>query len=62
MFERRTTESHLLCAVNRADCEQRVSLPWNWQGLPVAFGDAVIDGHTLVIPPYNCAIITKTIQ
>ena len=62
MFERRSAKSHLLCAVNRADCEQRVSLPWNWQSLPVAFGDAVIDGHTLVIPPYNCAIITKTIQ
>ncbi|MBQ2940484.1 MAG: DUF3459 domain-containing protein [Clostridia bacterium] len=59
MFERRGEKEHLLCAVNRGGCEQRIPLPYNWHGAALALGNSTLEGTTLVLPPLSAAVLRQ---
>ena len=52
-FARRSSESALLCAVNRSAEERQVFLPPEFVSASVCVGDGKVEGHTLVLPPLS---------
>lgn len=58
-FVRESEKSRLLCAVNRGDTEQAISLPAAYRSMQTVAGDGAILGSVLRLPPYACCVATE---
>ncbi len=58
-FIRKNEKDRLLCAVNRSDCDQIVSISEEWKNVGTVLGDGWVEDNELHLPPFSCAILHK---
>ncbi|MDD2418757.1 MAG: glycoside hydrolase family 13 protein [Oscillospiraceae bacterium] len=57
-FERYKESERLICAVNASREQINIKLPEVWRGGTTSLGGGHINGNTLFLPPFDCAVAT----